>query len=86
MTWRGRDVGPALWPGHSVRTHSLTRSRTLRIPVNLLALQRDRENAHGYVITRDSSWQPDGAALERISLSQSKIEFGLKHRAHLKSN
>lgn len=43
-------------------------------------------NVQSYVIISDSSWQLGREALERISLSQSKIKFGLKHRAHLGSN
>lgn len=43
-------------------------------------------NLQSYVIISDSSWQLGRQALERISLSRSKIKFGLKHRAHLGSN
>lgn len=43
-------------------------------------------NVQSYVIISDSSWQLGRQALERISLSRSKIKFGLKHRAHLGSN
>lgn len=43
-------------------------------------------NVLSYVIISDSSWQLGRRALERISLSRSKIKFGLKHRAHLSSN
>lgn len=43
-------------------------------------------NVQRYVIISDSSWQQGRQALERISLSRSKIKFGLKHRAHLGSN
>lgn len=43
-------------------------------------------NVQSYVIISDRSWQLGRQALERISLSRSKIKFGLKHRAHLGSN
>lgn len=71
---RGRR--PSLPPAHTLCGAS----------VNLAAPRRDRERVNSYVMVSDSSWQLGRWALDRISLSRSKIEFGLKHGAHLNSN